>query len=266
MKLKYKHYINTFILCILTFSLAKLRASDVNSSVMVCGGSMMNGNHFSDDVLQPMREGYHGCKTIALVLHASLPSDCDRMEKRLQEAFMHMSGIKAISLHHYDTAGQIKLLKSVDGVFVGGGETFVLLAELYRTGELDLIRKRVSEGMPYCGGSAGANVAGYLIGTTNDFPVAEIPSRKAMGIFPAIINPHHPLPVTKADYDARAGKIKFYLLFNPKDTILALANKSIARLHDGHITLDAGFGWVYTINGVRALKVGDEIPELLVKH
>jgi len=258
-------FILIFLLVVFFLNSPVLSAS-TSPSVLVCGGSMMNGNHFSDSTLKAMRDGYHGCKVIALVLHASLPSDCDRMEKRLQEAFMHLAGIKAISLHHYDDAGQLALLKSVDGVFVGGGETFVLLAQLYRTGQLDLIRKRVLAGMPYGGASAGANIAGYLIGTTNDFPVAEIPSRNALGVFPAIINPHHPLPGTKADYDARAGKIKIYLKFNPKQTILALSNASIARLHDGHITLDAGYGWVYTLSAVRVLKAGDEIPELLINH
>jgi dipeptidase E len=247
------------------FLLIPLAAFAASPSVLVSGGSMMNGNHFADSTLAVMRAHYAGCKKVALVIHASHPTDRDRMEARLQEAFKHLVGAEAASLHRFDAAGAKDLLEKADGIFVGGGETFVLLGELYRTGQLEVIRRRVAAGVPYGGSSAGANVAGLLIGTTNDFPVAEIPTRTALGVFPAVINPHHPAPETKADHDGRAGKIKIYLQFNPTETVLGLANASIARLHDGKVTLETGLGWVYRSGSSRALKPGDEVPELVGK-
>ena len=247
--------------CLLLTSLGVFAASR-QPSVLVCGGSMMNGDQFADAVLPVMRAHYAGCRKVALVLHASHPADRDRMEARLQKAFAHLGVSAAESLHGHDDAGAKVLLAGVDGIFVGGGETFVLLGELYRTGQLELIRQRVLAGVPYGGVSAGANVAGLLIGTTNDFPVVEIPSRTALGIFPAVINPHHPAPEAKVDYDGRAGKIKIYLKFNPTETVLALANASIARLHDGKVTLESGLGWVYRTGSVRPLEPGDAVPEL----
>jgi len=226
---------------------------------------MMNGDHFGDSTLAVMRRHYTGCNKIALVLHASLPAERDRMEARLQQAFAHIGVPAAESLHRHDAAGAKALLEQADGIFIGGGETFVLLGELYRTGQLELIRARVAAGVPYGGSSAGANVAGLLIGTTNDFPVAEIPSRRALGVFPAVINPHHPAPETKADYDGRVGKIKIYLQFNPTETVVALANASIARLHGGKVTLEAGLGWLYRADGVRPLVIGEAVPELAGK-
>ena len=242
--------------------LALVPVHAASPSVLVCGGSMMNGAHFADSTLPVMRTHYAGCKKIALVLHASLPADRDRMEARLQEAFAHLVGAKAESLHRHDVAGQLALLAGADGIFIGGGETFVLLGELYRTGQLELIRARVAAGVPYGGSSAGANVAGLLIGTTNDFPTAEIPSRRSLGVFPAVINPHHPLPETKVEFTARAGKIKDYLRFNPTETVIALGNASIARLHDGRVTLAAGHGWLYRASGARPLVVGEPVTEL----
>jgi dipeptidase E len=230
-------------------------------SVLVSGGSMMNGNHFADSTLEVMREHYAGAKHVALVLHATHPAERDRMERRLQEAFAHLTGAQAESLHRHDAAGQRRLLETADAIFVGGGETFVLLGELYRTGQLQLIRERVAAGVPYGGSSAGANIAGLRIGTTNDFPVAEIPSRTALGLLPVVINPHHPVPEKKAEHEGRAGKIKIYLQFNPEETVLALADASIVRLHDGKATLRTGLGWVYRHGLARALVPGDEVPE-----
>jgi dipeptidase E len=184
------------------------------------------------------------------------------MEARLQKMFVEVGAITATSLHHSDAAGARELLLKADGIVVGGGETFVLLAELHRTGQLAVIRERVLAGVPYMGSSAGANVAGLLIGTTNDFPTAEISTREALGVFPAVINPHHPLPEAKADYDSRVGKLKAYLRFNPTETVLALANASSARLHEGRVTFTNGTAWLYRAGDVKPLVVGAVVPEL----
>lgn len=232
------------------------------ASVLVVGGTMMDGKRFSSTVLPGLREHYRGCRKIALVLHATHPAECDKMETRLQAAFAHLGVPAAESLHRLDAAGARKLLATADGIFVGGGETFALLAELHRTGQLALIRERVRAGVPYAGSSAGANVAGLIIGTTNDFPVRDIPSREALAFLPATINPHHPLPADKEEYDSRVGKIHDYLQFNPGETVLGLGNASMVRLHAGRATLVAGTAWIYRATGVRELKVGQPVPEL----
>jgi len=230
-------------------------------SVMLSGGTMMNGDHFADSNLPALREHFAGCHHIALVLHATPPADLDRMEQRLQKAFDHLIGAKAESLHHLDAAGQRRLLESADGIFVGGGETFVLLAELYRSGQLEVIHARVTAGIPYLGTSAGSNVAGLLIGTTNDFPVAEIPSRQALGIFPAVINPHHPL-ANEAEFKGRANKIGGYLKFNPADRVLGIGNTSLVRLHQGSVLVVVGTAWLYTAASQREMHAGEAVPEL----
>lgn len=245
--------------CALVGSVASLAAA--TPSVMVSGGSMMRGDQFADSNLPPLREHFQGRKLIALVLHASHPADRDRMEARLQKAFAHLNGTPAESLHRYDAAGQIELLKRADGIFVGGGETFVLLAELRRTGQLQVIRDRVAAGVPYLGSSAGSNVAGLLIGTTNDFPVAEIPTREALGLLPVVINPHHP-EASEPDFKGRAGKIEIYLRFNPTHTILGLGNASLVRLHGGQGRVEAGTAWIYVAGKSREMAVGSEVPEL----
>ena len=232
------------------------------ASVLVCGGSMMNGDHFADSVLAPMREHYAGRKKVALVLHASHPTERDRMEARLAKAFAHIGVGAAESLHWRDDAGARRLLQEADAIFIGGGETFVLLRELRRTGQLELLQERVLAGVPLGGSSAGANVAGLIIGTTNDFPVADVPSREALGLLPVTINPHHPVPEAKAEFDARVGKIAAYLKFNPGETVLALGNAAIVRWHAGEARLLAGRGWIYRASATRELVAGERIEEL----
>jgi dipeptidase E len=82
-------------------------------------------------------------------------------------------------------------VERAEAIFVGGGNTFRLLAELYRLDLLDVIRQRVHEGMPYLGISAGCNVACPTIKTTNDMPITLPPDLRALGLVPFQINPHY---------------------------------------------------------------------------
>jgi dipeptidase E len=230
-----------------------------SASVLAVGGAMMNGNHFADDTLPAMREHYADTKTVALVLHPSHPADRDKMEARLQEAFRHLGGQEAFSLHRFDTAEANRRLVEADAIFVGGGDTFVLLRELYATGQLDLIRQRVLAGVPLAGSSAGANICGVVIGTTNDFPVTDIPTRRALAILPVVINPHHPRLDQQPDHDSRAGKIGNYLRWNPTERVIALGDRAMLRLHAGKLTIALGPAWEYRHGKTTPLEVGQAL-------
>lgn len=226
------------------------------ASVLAVGGSMMNGNQFADSTLPAMRAHYAGTRTIALVLHPSHPADRDKMERRLQAAFQHLGGQEAFSLHRFETAEANRRLAAADAIFVGGGDTFVLLRELYATGQLGIIRQRVLEGIPLAGSSAGANISGTVIGTTNDFPVTDIPTRRALAILPVVINPHHPLPENEPDFGSRAWKIRNYLKWNPTDRVIALGDRAILRLHGGELSIALGPAWEYRSGQTTPLTTG----------
>ena len=110
--------------------------------ILVCGGAMMNGNHFADSVIPAMTEHYAGSQHAAMILHASVPADRDKMERRLKEAFAHIGVPKATSLHQLDGPGALALLREADSIFIGGGDTFALLRDLQSTGQLEVIQKQ----------------------------------------------------------------------------------------------------------------------------
>jgi dipeptidase E len=83
------------------------------------------------------------------------------------------------------------VLGRVDAVFIGGGNTYALLRRLRQATLLEPIRERVRAGMPYFGTSAGSNVAGPNILTTNDWNVVGLTAFDALGLVPFNVNPHY---------------------------------------------------------------------------
>lgn len=233
-----------------------------DARILVCGGAMMNGNHFADSTIPSMTDLYAGSRHVALVLHANHPPDRDKKERRLREAFAHIGVPKASSLHTLNAEGAIALLKDADSIFIDGGDTFALLRDLRAAGQLEVIRERALAGVPVGGSSAGANVLGPVIGTTNDFPVNDLVSRNSLYLFPALINPHHPKPDDEQRYASREWKINNYRRWNPNEVVLGLGDRAIAVLQNGEVILALGPAWLYAADGSRALQTGDRIPEL----
>lgn len=125
---------------------------------------------------------------------------------------------------------------SVDGaeaILVGGGNSFALLRELYARGLLAPIRARVAAGAPYVGWSAGANLAGPTIRTTNDMPVVEPPSLDALGLVPFQINPHytdaHP-PGHRGE--TRAMRLAEFVALNPGVPVVGMPEGSALRVSE----------------------------------
>lgn len=138
-------------------------------------------------------------------------------------------GLDLAGLH--ESADPLAAVNEAEGVFVGGGNTFVLLKALYEAGLLEPLRRRALAGMPYMGSSAGSNLAGLTIGTTNDMPVVEPASFRALALVPFNINPHYldPDPGSTHMGETRETRIGEFHHFNAQP-VLGLREGAMLRV------------------------------------
>lgn len=110
----------------------------------------------------------------------------------------------------------IEALKSAQAIFVGGGNTFLLVKTLHELGLMDILREKVLNGTPYLGTSAGSNICGPNMQTTNDMPIVMPASFETLGVIPFNINAHYlePEPNSKHKGETRRTRIKEFQVYN----------------------------------------------------
>lgn len=145
-------------------------------------------------------------------------------------------GFRMDSIH--EAADARRAVEEAEAMFIGGGNTFRLLKVLYELDLLDAIRKRWKAGMPYMGSSAGSNVAGPTIKTTNDMPIVQPPSFEALGLVPFQINPHYldPDPNSTHMGETREQRLREYLEENTVP-VVAIREPAMLYIENGTVIL-----------------------------
>lgn len=131
----------------------------------------------------------------------------DEYTEKAAEAFKELN-IKVRGLHTFPDP--VAALRQAHGFFTGGGNTFLLVKQLHEQNLMLPLKQAVEKGVPYLGASAGSNIGGINMQTTNDMPIVYPPDFSTMGLVPFNLNPHYldPDPNSKHNGETRETRIK----------------------------------------------------------
>lgn len=187
--------------------------------IIIASTSTVHDSGYLEYILSDLKLVFKDTKDILFVPYAR-PGGIshDDYTEIAAKAFSKI-GIQVRGIHEF--SNPIEAVKSAKGIFIGGGNTFVLVHQLYKNKLVEVIKEAVLDGTPYFGTSAGSNICGLTIGTTNDMPIIYPPSFKTFSFVPFNINPHYldPDPKSKHMGETRATRIKEFHKFNTQPVV-----------------------------------------------
>ncbi|HNQ27141.1 MAG TPA: dipeptidase PepE [Aquaticitalea sp.] len=204
--------------------------------LLLASTSTVHGSGYLEYLFGDLSDFFCNSATILFIPYAR-PSGIGHNEytKKVAEAFEKI-GKKVTGIHEHHAP--LEALAKADGIFAGGGNTFLLLNQLYKNHLLAPLRDAISDGVPYLGTSAGSNICGLSISTTNDMPIVYPPSFKSLGVVPFNINPHYldPDPDSTHKGETRETRIKEFHKFNTQP-VVGLREGSWLMANDHTLTL-----------------------------
>ena len=200
------------------------------------------------------------CKNVLFIPYAGVSLNWDSYTQKVQQALPHfnISGI-----HEHDSPASA--LKQCDAILVGGGNTFNLLHQLYANDIIELIQNKVQKGTPYIGWSAGGNICGQSISTTNDMPIIEPASFTALAFLPVQLNPHYTDYIAPNHHgETRDQRLEEFCILHPSMPVLAIREGSALLMKKNHLRLLGELGG-FVFQGVHknAIQPGQDLSEYL---
>jgi len=202
--------------------------------MLIASTSTIYGSEYLDYLLPELSNFFKGIKKLLFIPYAR-PSGISYNEytKIASEAFSKI-GIQVTGIHQFECAKQA--VENAEAIFTGGGNTFILVDILYKNQLITPIKNAVENGVLYLGTSAGSNICGVNMKTTNDMPIIYPPDFNTLNLIPFNINPHYldSDPSSKHKGETRETRINEFHTYNDLPVIglregswLAVNNKNI---------------------------------------
>ncbi|MBK6427293.1 MAG: dipeptidase PepE [Blastocatellia bacterium] len=159
----------------------------MKNDLLLLSNSQLHGRAILEHAMDAIGDFLGKSRTVLFVPFAL--ADHDGYTAKIG-AVLEPLGVEVVGLH--TSKRPRAAVESADLIYVGGGNTFRLLAGVQSRRLLEPVRRRVAEGgLKYLGSSAGTNLSCPTIRTTNDMPIVQPRSFEAFGLVPFQINPHY---------------------------------------------------------------------------
>lgn len=205
-------------------------------NIIIASTSTLHGSRYLEYLLPTLQSHFADCKTILFIPYAR-PGGISHEEytQKVAVAFQTIN-ISVKGIHEFENPETA--IKHAEGIFTGGGNTFLLVKQLYKNNIMQLLSEAVKNGKPYLGTSAGSNICGLSMQTTNDMPIVYPPSFQTLGLISFNLNPHYLDPEENSTHmgETREERIQEYHVFNTIP-VLGLREGSWLEVKGEKITL-----------------------------
>ncbi|MDH6254061.1 dipeptidase E [Chryseobacterium sp. H1D6B] len=201
-------------------------------NIILASTSTIFGGEYLEYLREELIKLYEGIDEIIFIPFARPGGISHDEYTEKARSFFAAINIKVKGLHEFED--KIEALNSAQGYFTGGGNTFLLVKTLHEEGLMSVLAKNTAGGKPYLGCSAGSNIGGQNMKTTNDMPIVYPPSFDCMGLVPFNLNPHYldPNPDLKHNGETRETRIKEFLTQNDTKVVGLREGNWIRRIGD----------------------------------
>ncbi len=205
-------------------------------SVIIASTSTIHGSGYLEYLRDELKDHFKSSDEILFIPYAR-PGGISHDDYTIiaSKAFSAI-GKSVKGIHEFDNPKDA--IAKAQGIFIGGGNTFVLVNNLYKNDVLIAIKDAIDTGTPYLGTSAGSNICGLTMNTTNDMPIVYPPSFKTLGVVPFNINPHYLDPITGSTHmgETRETRIKEFHAYNTQP-VIGLREGSWIAINGNTLTL-----------------------------
>lgn len=201
-------------------------------NIILASTSTLYGGEYLE-YLRPELEQLYQDVTDILFVPFARPGGISHEDYTAKAAvFFETIGKKVKGLHEFND--KIEAINSAQAYFTGGGNTFLLVKNLHENNLMSVLMQNVKSGKPYLGCSAGSNIGGVNMRTTNDMPIVYPSSFDCMGLVPFNINPHYldPNPDLHHNGETRETRILEFLTQNDLKVVGLREGNWIRRVGD----------------------------------
>ena len=183
-------------------------------NLLLASTSTLYKGDYLEYLLPELELHFKDCKTVLFIPYArSGGITHEEYTTKVALAFAKIN-ITVKGIHQFENP--IEAIEKAEGIFTGGGNTFVLVSQLYKYKVMEVLAQKLKSGTPYLGTSAGSNICGLTMGTTNDMPIAYPPSFRTLGLVSFNLNPHYLDADLQSKHmgETRETRIKEFHAFN----------------------------------------------------
>lgn len=204
--------------------------------VLLASTSTLYGGGYLEYLFPTLKKHFENVNTLLFIPYAR-PSGISHEEYTMKvgEAFSKIN-INVRGLHEFENPE--KGIQEAEAIFTGGGNTFLLVSELYNNNLMDVLKKVINDGTPYLGTSAGSNIGGKTMNTTNDMPIILPKSFDTLGILNFNLNPHYLDPLEGSTHMGETRETRINEFHKQSSIpVLGLREGSWLEIYDNNVII-----------------------------